>query len=84
MQQPEQLGGLSNFDKIPYVLQIIGQETISTRARASMMEVGHSIKTWPQLASAVPLSQRLAERILSRHGRTTDDALAAVVRYVAR
>ena len=29
-------------------------------------------------------AQRLAERILERHARTTDDALAAVVRYVAR
>jgi negative regulator of sigma-B (phosphoserine phosphatase) len=29
-------------------------------------------------------AQRLAERILQRHGRDTDDALAAVVRYVAR
>jgi negative regulator of sigma-B (phosphoserine phosphatase) len=29
-------------------------------------------------------AQRLAERILDRHGRATDDALAAVVRYVER
>jgi len=29
-------------------------------------------------------AQRLAERILERHARTTDDALAAVVRYVKR
>ena len=29
-------------------------------------------------------AQRLAERILERHARTTDDALAAVVRYVGR
>jgi len=29
-------------------------------------------------------AQRLAERILDRHGRDTDDALAAVVRYLAR
>jgi len=29
-------------------------------------------------------AQRLAERILQRHGRDSDDALAAVVRYVAR
>jgi negative regulator of sigma-B (phosphoserine phosphatase) len=29
-------------------------------------------------------AQKLAERILERHARTTDDALAAVVRYVAR
>ncbi len=35
------------------------------------------------LTSGLP-AQRLAERILSRHGRNTDDALAAVVRYIAR
>lgn len=29
-------------------------------------------------------AQKLAERILARHSRDTDDALAAVVRYVAR
>ena len=29
-------------------------------------------------------AQRLAERILERHARDTDDALAAVVRYVGR
>jgi negative regulator of sigma-B (phosphoserine phosphatase) len=29
-------------------------------------------------------AQRLAERIMERHARTTDDALAAVVRYVGR
>lgn len=63
---PEQLGGLSNFDKIPYVLQIIGQETISTRARASMMEVSHSIKTWPQLASAVTMGGGIAADVARR------------------
>ncbi len=63
---PEQLGGLSNFDKVPYVLQIIGQETISTRARASMMEVSHSIKTWPQLASAVTMGGGLAADVARR------------------
>ena len=35
------------------------------------------------LTTGLP-AQRLAERILSRHGRATDDALAAVVRYRAR
>jgi negative regulator of sigma-B (phosphoserine phosphatase) len=33
------------------------------------------------LAPGVP-AQRLAERILARHGKGTDDALAAVVRYI--
>jgi phosphoserine phosphatase RsbX len=32
------------------------------------------------LAPGVP-AQRLAERILDRHGKGTDDALAVVVRY---
>lgn len=63
---PEQLGGLSNFDKVPYVLRIIGQETISNRARASMMEVSHSIKTWPQLASAVTMGGGIAADVARR------------------
>ncbi len=63
---PQELGGLSTKDKIPYVLQIIGEPTISGRARASMLEVGHSIKTWPQLASAVTLGGGAAADVARR------------------
>ncbi|HEY0135355.1 MAG TPA: Rv1355c family protein [Nannocystis sp.] len=63
---PEQLRGLSTSDKIPYVLQIIGEPTISDRARASMLEVGNSIKTWPQLASAVTLGGGAAADVARR------------------
>ena len=63
---PQQLGGLSTNDKVPYVLQIIGEPTISNRARASMLEVGHSIKTWPQLASAVTLGGGAAADVARR------------------
>ncbi|MBL8974150.1 MAG: Rv1355c family protein [Myxococcales bacterium] len=63
---PEQLGGLSTGDKIPYVLQIIGEPTMSDRARASMLEVGHTIKTWPQLASAVTLGGGAAADVARR------------------
>jgi molybdopterin/thiamine biosynthesis adenylyltransferase len=63
---PEQLGGLSTNDKVPYVLQIIGEPTISDRARASMMEVGNSIKTWPQLASAVTMGGGIAADVARR------------------
>ncbi len=69
--QPEELGGLSTNDKIPYVLQIIGEPTISDRARASMMEVGHSIKTWPQLASAVTLGGGVAADVARRMNLNT-------------
>ncbi len=43
----------SNEEKIPYLLAIAGGETISNRAKASMLEIGQSITTWPQLGSAV-------------------------------
>ncbi|MFF2557591.1 Rv1355c family protein [Nocardia sp. NPDC058058] len=49
----EQLRGLSTRDKIPYIMAILGAP--STRAAASLPEVGHSIGSWPQLASGVAL-----------------------------
>jgi hypothetical protein len=49
------LGGLTNEQKIPYILQIVGAENISTRLKSSMLEVEQSISTWPQLASSVTL-----------------------------
>lgn len=50
---PASLRGLTMEEKVPYVLNIIGEETLSTRLRASLLEVEQSIYTWPQLASAV-------------------------------
>jgi molybdopterin/thiamine biosynthesis adenylyltransferase/nitroreductase len=47
------LCGLTTEEKIPYVLQIIGSQTISSRLRSSMLEVGATLSTWPQLGSAV-------------------------------
>ncbi len=52
---PAKISGLSNEEKIPYILKMIGAETISTRLKASMLEVEQSINTWPQLASSVAL-----------------------------
>ena len=51
----EELAGLSNKDKIPFVLRILGEDRISSRVTASMVEIGETITTWPQLASAVVL-----------------------------
>ncbi|MBC7425953.1 MAG: Rv1355c family protein [Bacteroidia bacterium] len=45
----------TNEDKIPYMLQIVGLHTVSERTKASMLEIGETITTWPQLASAVTL-----------------------------
>jgi tRNA A37 threonylcarbamoyladenosine dehydratase/nitroreductase len=51
----EQLRGLGTHDKVPVVLRILGERTVSPRLAASLVEVRSTIKTWPQLASAVSL-----------------------------
>jgi nitroreductase len=52
---PENIKDLTNEQKIPYILKLVGAETISTRLKASMMEVEQTLNTWPQLASSVQL-----------------------------
>ncbi len=49
----EKLKGLSQEDKIQYLLPMVGVETISSRMKASLIEVQKSISSWPQLASDV-------------------------------
>lgn len=43
----------TNEEKIPYILPMLGTDTISKRMRASMVEIEQTITTWPQLASSV-------------------------------
>ncbi len=45
----------TNEEKVPYVLAIIGWETISDKMKASMVEIEETVSTWPQLASAVAM-----------------------------
>jgi len=52
---PQNIKELSNEDKVPIILQMLGVDNISARAKASMIEVEQSINTWPQLASSVAL-----------------------------
>ncbi len=42
-------------EKLAYMLPIAGLETLSSRMRASVIELQTSITTWPQLATAVTL-----------------------------
>lgn len=67
----DKLAHLSNEDKIPIILQIAGSETVSVRGKASLIEVGQSISTWPQLASSVALgggaAADVARRLLLGH-----------------
>jgi hypothetical protein len=63
---PITIKNLSNEDKIPYILKIVGAESISMRLKASMMEVQQSINTWPQLASSVTLGGAITTDVCRR------------------
>lgn len=65
----EKFKDLKTFDeKIPYITAVTGFETLSTRMKASAVELMSSISTWPQLASAVTfgggVSADLSRKIL--------------------
>lgn len=63
---PDTIKDLSNEAKIPHILKMVGAETISTRLKASMIEVESSINTWPQLASSVVLGGALTTDVSRR------------------
>ena len=52
---PAQLAGMSAYEKVPIILAILGAESMSPRLAASLVDVEATLKTWPQLASAVAL-----------------------------
>ncbi|MEO8877814.1 MAG: Rv1355c family protein, partial [Polyangiaceae bacterium] len=52
---PEKLIGMTTYEKVPIVLAIIGAKTMSKRMAASLVDIDATLKTWPQLASAVAL-----------------------------
>lgn len=73
-------------EKLPYIIPILGADNLSVRLKASGLEVGKTITTWPQLGSDVVLggalcanaSRRilLGERIYS--GRNYVDLALAI------
>ena len=63
---PSTLKDLSDEDKVPYIFSLLGVQTLSTRAKASMLEVGQSIVTWPQLASSVVLGGAVGADVCRR------------------
>lgn len=63
-----QLAGLSSQDKIPHVLRILDAPELSARAAASLIEVGNSLSTWPQLAGDVALGAATVAEAVRRIG----------------
>jgi molybdopterin/thiamine biosynthesis adenylyltransferase len=61
-----QVKNLTNEEKVPFVLAIIGAETMSDRLKSSMKEIKKTISTWPQLASSVVLGAALCTDVCRR------------------
>ena len=49
----------TNEEKLPFLAPIAGMDGLSARMKASMVEVGQSLTTWPQLATGVQLGGAL-------------------------
>jgi molybdopterin/thiamine biosynthesis adenylyltransferase len=60
---PAKLKGLSQEDKITYLLPMVGLNSLSERMKASMIEVQSSICSWPQLASSVAMGGGVAAEL---------------------
>ena len=63
---PEGISDLTNEEKIPYILRMVNAENISTRLKATMIEVEQSVNTWPQLASSVTLGGAITTDVCRR------------------
>jgi molybdopterin/thiamine biosynthesis adenylyltransferase len=53
-------------EKLPFLLPIIGSDTLSKRLKASALELGKSITTWPQLATDVILDGAVCGHVARR------------------
>jgi molybdopterin/thiamine biosynthesis adenylyltransferase/nitroreductase len=62
------LAGLTNREKIPHVLRIIDAGSLSARGAASLIEVGYTLSTWPQLAGDVALGATAVAEAVRRIG----------------
>lgn len=63
------LRGLSTSDKAPYVMRILETDQLSARMAGSMVEIGRSVASWPQLAGDVALGAATVNAALRRHSR---------------
>lgn len=58
------LAAMSSREKIPYILRLLEAKCLSSRNAASLVEIDHTLSTWPQLAGEVALgASALAEAV---------------------
>ena len=63
-----QVGGLSDKDRVPYALRMVEAAQVSARMAASLIEVGTTLSTWPQLSSDVALNSTVVAEAVRRIG----------------
>ncbi len=62
------LSGLTQAQKAPFVIRIVGAREASSRGAASLLEVGITITGWPQLGSEVTLGAATVAAAVRRIG----------------
>lgn len=60
------LRGLTYEQKIPHIVKLMGEAQISSRLRASMLEIDQTLVSWPQLASSVALGGAVVADVCRR------------------
>ncbi|RDH79519.1 Rv1355c family protein [Mycolicibacterium moriokaense] len=63
-----ELSGLPSEDKVPYALRMMDGARLSARMAASLVEVGTTLGTWPQVAAEVAQSAALVAEAVRRIG----------------
>ncbi|MEP6563107.1 MAG: Rv1355c family protein, partial [Nakamurella sp.] len=69
---PRSLAGLATRDKAPHVMRILQAAGLSTRMAASMVEIGNTVTSWPQLGSDIALGAATVAAAVRRFGRGED------------
>jgi molybdopterin/thiamine biosynthesis adenylyltransferase len=64
----KRLRGLSTRDKLPYLLRVLDAQRLSARGAASLIEVGQTLRGWPQLASDIWVGASAVAGALRRIG----------------
>jgi molybdopterin/thiamine biosynthesis adenylyltransferase len=67
--EPASLSGLTGREKVPYVMRILQTAELSARMAASMVEIDHTVSTWPQLGGDVALGAATVAAAVRRFGR---------------
>ncbi|MDT7795247.1 MAG: hypothetical protein QOD59_4688 [Mycobacterium sp.] len=62
------LANLSNKDKLPHALRMTDATQVSSRMAASLVEVGNTLSTWPQLSSEIALNAAVVAEAVRRIG----------------